>query len=501
MSRRLGCLILLGLSQILYASDNLVLLPENSRYLQYKGLPCVLFWGTHHWGWRGYPNAQDLTHSGTYANFITLQASEYRYSDYPALWRRAQDDTYWQRLKQSIKTAYERDILVHLYFYDGNYSPEEGRYDAPTRFFDGNALDEDLAAFGLPGKTRRDIHQALIAHAVQVAWEYPNVLFDPVFEMVNTYRWGVNADAFQRWWVSEFKQQGARRDPSVDHLFGTMWGGNGNYRDGKQSHPRGNQRESHPHERAMDVLIGEHTQDGFFVDPEDNSDNVYRWRVPMLRMALHAPEWQRDQVHDINGPAHALMIRQIEYGIHTGEHYNYDGSRWTTDLTSPALKQWMLQTRWYLENIRTWVDEPGRYGGDEITEDTLPIYAPSQRPVLTNPDGYTQGVRRDGEAVVFACMYKDADDDPPALAEVWVDANGDGRYDLSPNERFTLSATSKDYRRGVLFVSQRIRRQVKSSRYVFRFADRHWLPPQTGKGLVPLGIYTSLVMPIKNDGR
>jgi hypothetical protein len=35
----------------------------------------------------------------------------------------------------------------------------------------------------------------------------------------------------------------------------------------------------------------------------------------------------------------------------------------------------MRRTRWYLEKIRTWDNEPGRFGGDENVADRLPGWA------------------------------------------------------------------------------------------------------------------------------
>ena len=458
-------------------------LPENTRYFQMNGLPCVLFWGTHHYGWRGYPSAADIERTAAYANFITLQGSEHRYRDYASLWAVAQDRAYWRQVRQSVQAAADRGVIVHFYFYDGNYSLEQQKYDAPTWLFVDGKLDDDLAAFGLQGVTRRDIHTAMIDRGVEFVWEFPNVIFDPAFEMVNTYRWRRYADQFQRWWVDEFKKRGSDHRKDVRHLFGTMWGGNGSYRDGRLSHKRGGQVESHPQDRHMDLLIGEHSQDGFFVEPRHNSAAVYGWRVPMVRMALHSPSWQKGAVHRPGGPAHRLMIDHIVSGIHTGEPYNFDGTRWTYEYTSPELRNWMLQTRWYLENIRTWEDEPG---GDEIVAQRLPAAAISARPTLAPVDGYAAGARQQGGDVVFACRFLDPESEPPALAEVWVDRNGDGRFSPNPAcaERVTMRSLGDGH-----YSARICMPSAPSVDYVFRFADRHWFPPLEGIGMVPKSLY------------
>jgi hypothetical protein len=462
-------------------NPNLTILQENSRYFQYKGLPCVLFWGTHHYGWNGYPNESQVLMTSSYANFITIQACNYRYSDYASLWKIAKDQAHWDKLGESIKYALEKDVLVHLYFYDGNFSPEKRKYDAPTDFFSYQKFDEPLDAFGLPGISRRDIHIAMIDIAVKTLWKYPNIIFDPAFEIVNSYRWGKNADEFQIWWVQQMKEKGKSINPQIEHLFSTMWGGNSNIRDGKRSHPRGNQYLSHPRNRSMDMIMGEHDQDGFFCVPEDNSDTLYSWKVPLIRMAVHAPDWHFGKYHDIGGAVHNLMKDQIYYGIQTGEHYNFDGNVFTYKLSSPQLRSWMLQTRWYLENIETWADEPGKWGGDEITREKLPEYRDTERPELTNPVGFVNGVKVTTDSIYFSCIYKDNENDNARLAEVWIDMDQNGRFapDYADGERFKMHVL-KNHDMGTHYFISFSKKNFKKGNlaYVFRFANNDWYPPK-----------------------
>lgn len=469
--------------------ENLTLLPENPRYFQVEGLPCVLFWGTHHYGWRGYPDDDQLESTSKYANFITIQGAEHRYRDHASLWKLAHDEAHWKKVRRSVEAAHRQGLVVHFYLFDGNYSLEEKKYDRPTWLYVEEKLDEDLADSGLPGVTRRDLHLALIDRVVEHLWEFPRIIFDPVFEMVNTYRWRRDADGFQRWWVRELRERGRRRFPEITHLVGTMWGGSGNYRDGKQSHFRGGQRESHPRDRSMDLILGEHTQDGFFVEPRHNSDRVYDWGVPLVRMGLHAPEWLRGEVHELGGEAQLLMKRQIVSGIHTAEPYNFDGKRWTHELTSPGLRGWMLRTRWYLENLRTWEDEPGRRGGDEIRAESLPGDLGSLPPVLVEVPGYPGGIRAGVGRVEFAVKFLDPEGEAPALAEVWIDLDRDGRFrpDPAAGERLSLRREGPGIYRGEAEIEE-----SQLYRYTFRFADARWTPPVRGVGLVPGRLYRPL---------
>ena len=482
-------------------NPNLVLLPENPRYLQYRGLPCMLFWGTHHWGWREHPTADQLRVTAGYANLITLQATGHRYSSFASLWERVNDDAHWHAVRAAVRAAHELGLLVHLYFFDGNYSLEAEKYDRPTRFFHHYSLDEDLAAHGLPGVTRRRIHLRVMEQAVEHLGEFPNIVFDPVFEMVNTYRWEFGAEEFTRWWADTFRQEGKARHPGVSHLLGTMYGGNEGVVNGRLTHLRGaGQRVSHPHRRMLDLLIGEHRQDGFFTEPEENPTEVYDWRVPMLRMALHSPHWQEGRTNDLGGPAHQLMVRQLIVGMHTAEGYNQRDGRWTVDLTAPALRNWMRRARWYLENIRTWEDEPGRFGGDEITADKLPGPDTSQPPVLEPVAGFPAGAQvRDGR-IEFAARFRDPERERPALAEVWVDANGDGRFDPNPAKGERISMTRKDDAPGTspVFRTSLPLPERDAVSYTFRFADSHWNPPVGGEGLMPLDPYDHQVLELNN---
>jgi hypothetical protein len=90
--------------------------------------------------------------------------------------------------------------------------------------------------------------------------------------------------------------------------------------------------------------------------------------------------------------------------------------------------------------------------------------------------------------VQFSAVYADADNDAPVQAEVWIDMNGDGRFapDAARGERLPMEWSGEEYSRGVTFhcaVPRSAIQDPTAVRYMFRFADAHWYPPQTG-GLV-----------------
>jgi hypothetical protein len=117
-----------------------------------------------------------------------------------------------------------------------------------------------------------------------------------------------------------------------------------------------------------------------------------------------------------------------------------------------------LQARWYMENAGVVAaSADGALHG-------VTGYRPSSRPRLSNPEGFTSG--RQGET--YSAIYQHPEGVAPAQSEVWIDVNGDGRFDpdRTGGERFLLRAQQADFRRGVQFKGE-----APSGRsYVFRFA-------------------------------
>lgn len=453
------------------------LLPENPRYFQYKGLPCVMFWGTHHWGWRAHPDAGQIRTSAAYANLVTFQATDYRYSTYRTLWDRVGHDAYWETIARSVQHAFEHDVIVHLYFFDGHYRIENGIYPSSSQFFLPEKLDEDLGAHGLPGRTRRQLHERILDAAARHLAKFPNLIYDPIFESTPLFKlFGRRIDAFCRWWMDELRRRCEQVHPGVLAPAGTML------------------RETHPADRHMEVLLGEHNSDGFFADPARLTARIYDYHVPLVRMALREPEAFTSRISgddvrakiSIGHPLQHLMIEQIVHGVHTAEHYNATAEgNWVTQ--SDELQRWFLQARWYLENIRTWRNEPGFHGGDEITREKLPWYSAAPRPTLAAPPGYRHGVKLTSTHWEFAAVYKADSAAPPLQAEVWVDRSGVGRYRTDPGEGDRIAMTvHRSASPGTFHCTAQLPRNdaAEGALYTFRFAAPDWIPPAPG-GLIP----------------
>ncbi len=464
---------------------NLRVLPENPRYFQYKGLPVVLFWGTHHWGWNRNPNQEELDYSASYANFITIQATNFRSgekSNYPNYWARISDDAYWEKIRQSVQWAHERDLIVYVYHYDGYGLGRYHKMEWLIRNPDSDLIRRDLAEFGLPGKTSMDVHEKVIQQTVKHLWDCPNVVYDMCFEIMGSIRHGRVDHTLTRWWNQRLREVGKAHNPAIEHLVTTMYGGD--VRDDYGPHCQ----TMHPSEWSGDFILGQSCSEGFRDEPDLLPQQTLDYNVPLVRMGLqHLFIDHGDFMHitldDYNThPNYQRLRRQLVKGIHSAEPYG--GKSWK-DVSSELARDWYLRLRFYMENIETWQDEPG----DEISQARLPHpVAPTARPTAENPAGYVNGHRLTDAGLSFACIYRHPDGLAPSRVEVWVDRNGDGRYDpdYQAGERIRLQASGDNYRQGVLFTAGGIRPTSKdaSVSYIFRVGDANWYPASPG-GVIP----------------
>jgi hypothetical protein len=459
--------LLAGLAELQAGSGaefhaGLRLLPENPRYFEYKGLPLALFG---HQG--GRVSVQSPSPATTEA---VRQASRYSNHYYMAAfptWVRASyeeihaqlnDAAHWQQLRDVARTAWEHDVILHLFFWSYKFNIAEQDWSGSDLIWADPGEDGGMV---LPaaGLTRRDLHTLAIRRMVEATWEFPNVVYNFMWEY-NVRRRGKDPQgAFHRWWTATLREEGARIDSRVEHLISIKLG---------SAHPQESGADfvveedgngfwySHPHRRVL-----EHRVPAVFISSDFAfADNPFRgWeQVP------HSPRvWSNGQMRDYRiTPEDARAM--VTEGFHPAESW------------SPAKDEtlrYYLQARWYLENVGILHTDPdGRVKG-------MPSHRLSQRPVLENPDGFEHGRRGDR----YAAVYRHPEGLAPAQAEVWIDVNGDGRFSPDPagGERFTLVAQgSGDYRSGVLFTVA----APADRPYVFRFADQNWNPPVRG-GLVP----------------
>jgi len=469
--------------QLHSAAGSVMINPSNSRYFQYRGKPFVSFVHQGECGDRYTGNdccpepnrviEDDIVRAARYGNHFYMDAhSTNTRSSFADLYDALTGTSKWTYLHNVCHWAYDNDVMLSLIFWNFKwvYSEECWADEIVPPLDGGNdmvrpigdpLLNEDLAAYGLPGVTRMDLHSLMIEKVVQSCWEYPNVTYNLMWEYMNVnapYYQGMDPDgSFHRWWVDSMKLEGAAADP--ERLFSVE------------------NSQVAPSSRHANFINNEGV-DGFY-RPWWWA-RAWSYEVPLVAWEMGflvgGDSWDDLPLSDPDSVRTAIL-----QGFHPSEKFY--------GATSDVLN-YFLQARWYHENIETWEDEPG---GDEINDGALPHFVASTRPTLVNPPGYSDGIGRNDGELVFSAVYADADGDAPAQAEVWVDRNGDGRFDPDPGngERITMEGSGSDYVSGVTYSASGVTVTVGEAEevyYVFRFADRHWYPPDPG-GVVPKAWY------------
>jgi hypothetical protein len=443
------------------APVGLRLLPENTRYFEYKGLPMVLF--LHKGGLKQVPGINRQSQEAI------VQASRHANHFYMPLhstWVRAtaeevhaqlQDDAHWGRVREIARTAFEHDVILHLFFWSYKFNFEKQDWSGsdmvwPDPADDGGVLVESA------GLTRRDLHELAVNRAVEATWDLPNVVYNFMWEYNVRQRKQDPEGAFHRWWAAQVRERGRQLDPAIEHRISVKLG------------------YAHPSSLGADFVV-EEDGNGFWLGHSHKV--VLAYNVPAVFISSdfvfadndfngweHVPfnprKWANGQVlgHPITPNDLRAMVSE---GFHPAE-------TWVParDDTLP----YYLQMRWYLENAG--ILDTDAHGAVR----TLPRFRPSKRPALSNPATFLHG--RNGDQ--YAAIYAHPEGLPPVLAEVWIDVNGDGRFSPDPadGERFPMKAESDNFKQGVLFTTT----GPADRRYLFRFADQNWNPPVRG-GLVP----------------
>lgn len=435
--------------------------PQNGRYFEYNGLPMVLF--GHQGGLRRVPVPHEVEpeHMARVARF----ANHFYMAAHPT-WVRASceqlrktlgSEGNWRRVRRIARSAHQHDVVVHLFFWSYKYNFEQQDWSGSDMVWPDPSRDGGDV---LDGVSRRDIHELAIRKAAEHVGDMPNVVYNFMWEY-NVRRGEQDPDgAFHRWWAGRLRQEIGKRRPDARPLVSIVWG------------------RDRPAESGADFIVEEDGNGFFFGHPHTrplsfgvpcvfiSSDYVFAdnsfsgWdEVPWDPRA-----WSNGQVGD-----YAIKTRDLGAMVTAGFH---PAETWHS-AREDTLDHY-LQLRWYVENLPTWAQEPGK----GIAREVLPDHVPSRRPTLANPEGYENG--RVGAR--YGAVYAHPDGLPPAQAEVWVDVNGDGRFDPDPEagERITMRSQGGGFEQGVLYTAE----GPAGGRYVFRFADRNWNPPSTG-GLVP----------------
>jgi hypothetical protein len=446
---------------------DLRLLPENTRYFEYRGLPMVLF--GHQGGLAPVPTA-------TFSAERIVQASRYGNSMFMAMhprWVNAshrellvglQDDAHWRHVEELARTAFEQDTVLHIYFWSYKWNYQAGEYSGTDMVWADPSEDGGVV---VDGWSRRDLHELAIERVVEATWRYPNVVYNFMWEY-NTRRSQDSEGNFHRWWVERLKQAGNEIDPDITHLIPISEG---------RPLP-GDETADFESERSPDFVV-EEDGNGFWYSCETGREKLLEYEVPLVFISSDFPFADNDFTSWVdvpfcprersNGsvPDYRISPEDVRDMLEGGFH---PAEAWAA-ARSDTLDSY-LQARWYMENVGTL--DTALTGALR----NVPPYRPSERPSLIDPDGFTNG--RNGDR--YAATYVHPQGLPPAQAEVWIDMNGDGRFSPDPavGERFEMEAHGDDYSQGVLFTVQ----GPSDASYVFRFADENWNPPETG-GLVP----------------
>ena len=425
-------------------------LPENHRYWEWKGLPLYSIMNDNHIAecdWIPVGEIPDKAEWGSIAIIKPFGRVFDRYRSCDEIFQRGTDPWLWQEVRRLAKIAEKHDILVMTMWHDGHYNCEAKQYH--SAFVIGTRVY----------KERESEYLKILELAGEYTGDLTNIIHVPIFE-----NQGANQSSqFPVWWLENFRKYVKQYHPDKSGpMFSLM---------------------SHTTTRGYNSLIGEFNGAGVFADPDRNPPSVWEANVPLLRFTSSAYGASNKagrcpwKVYGYNEGENRLQQKQILSGYHTAESYG--------GTTGMDVRHWFQQVTYYIENIKTWENEPQKFGGDEITQAKLPKYAKSERPSLSNPSGYVNGVKVKDGTLSFGCIYEDSDNDAPAQAEVWVDRNGDGRYNPNPDagERVGMTGQGTSYSSGVTYtadnvsVSGTIDNKVM---YIFRFADKNWYPPVTG---------------------
>jgi hypothetical protein len=429
------------------------LLPENPRYFEFNGLPLVLFMHKGGLQQMPYPNQRSrdaVIQASRYGNHFYMPAHPaWVRATAEEVYRQLLDDTHWRTVREIAEAGHRHGVLVHLFFWSYKFNYEKQDWTGSDMVWADPAADGGL--FVTTARlTRRDVHELAIARVLAATWDFPNVIYNFMWEYNVRYKRQDPEGAFHRWWAQRVRQVGRRLNPDIEHRISVKLGhvppshvgadfvveedGNGFWY-------------NHSHRQVLDYKVPAVFISSDFVF----ADNSFtRWED-----VTHSPRrWTHGQVvgHPITPDDVRAMVLE---GFHPAE---------TWVAAREDTLNYYLQARWYMENAGV-VAAPG----SAVRE--LPAYRPSRRPQLANPPGFVSGRKR-GE---YAAIYRHPDGTPPAQAEVWIDLNHDGRFSPDPaqGERFAMSARGTDYIGGVLFTTT----GPANCRYVFRFADQNWNPP------------------------
>lgn len=380
-----------------------------------------------------------IRRAGEYGNHMYLHVNRgYRDVDWDGAFDKMEDQDNWSELARVCKTAYDNGVMLSLVSWSYKWSFTDQDWS-------GSDLLRDMNSPVSQGRSKWDLIKLSADKVVEACWEFPNVTFNMMWEYnVRINRSDDRDGAIYRAWIDYMNEQGRKVDPSVSHLYSIEYGG------------------EHPSVRNAD-FITEEDGNGFWKATDDAGGSeslVKSYNVPLVF-------WASDWDYECSGCA-GTAIGPAEYREQVRNGFNPASA--FAPPTDDALEH-TLQLRWYMEN-------------NGFVTSGLPNYRSPSRPNLSNPSGYNNGVRQNGNTYDFAVNYSGSS---PQLVQVWMDLNGDGRF-AGANERRDMQGSGSGY------TLSGVQGPSEGLRYVFRFANSNWYPPVPGEGLAPPTWYGHFVL-------
>src|SRR5690625_4020217 len=214
------------------SASQLQLLPQNTRYFQYNGLPMVLFGNQA--GLAPTPTATfdpgHLERVRRHGNALfTAAHPTWVDASHEELLATLNDDAHWANLGEIARVAYAQDVILHVYFWSYKWNFQGQGWTGSDMIWSDPAQDGGEVVDGL---TRKDLHDLLMDRALEATWQSPNGVCNMMWEYNTRVDEGSGPQAqfddrngdFHRWWIGELRERGISLDPAVHHLIATTDG-------------------------------------------------------------------------------------------------------------------------------------------------------------------------------------------------------------------------------------------------------------------------------------
>ena len=250
-------------------------------------------------------------------------------------------ETFWAKMETICKEAYKRDIIVGISVFGyglvkypkyysfmnsctGQCGYDSGPLTTPYDFYNVNSTTPEVLE-------SRATQQYLMREIVDHTWKYPNVYYNPGWEM--NCIWNSNVAQWFRWFVDYMNDYGAQIDPNIKHLYSI--------------------------ERTTDPLEAYSLGADFIVEEDGNAQKVdgipyVYWSMDGVYRNLSF--WNGDDEPTLNWDYTRQGIINGAAGIAT---------IWGTD---PEEEDYLMSLSNFASTVENWIDEPGQ----EIVDSAVP---------------------------------------------------------------------------------------------------------------------------------